>query len=232
VRIAVIPARGGSKRLPGKNIRQFAGKPMIAHPIGATASSRLFDHILVSTDDDAIADVARKHGAVVPFVRPAYLADDRAHVGAVVAHAVRWMHEQGWAPDAVCLIYATAPFIDPADLQRGADAIASGSWDYVFAVTDFPAPIFRAFSAHPDGGVEMFFPDHYKTRSQDLPVALHDAGQFCFGVPQAWLDGRPVFGRRSCPIEIPRWRVQDIDTPDDWARAELIGRLLASGGME
>ena len=228
MKVAVIPARGGSKRIPGKNIKPFAGKPIIVHSIEAAMGSSLFDHVLVSTDDPAIREVAEQHGASVPFERPAELADDRATVVDVLAHASQWILSQGWDVGAVCCIYATAPFIDPGALARGAAAIDTGRWDYAFATTDFPAPIFRAFAAHPDGGVEMFFPEHFATRSQDLPVALHDAGQFCYGVPRAWIDKAPVFGRRSLAITIPRWRVQDIDTPEDWARAELIHRMLTA----
>jgi pseudaminic acid cytidylyltransferase len=226
MRIAVIPARGGSKRVPRKNVKPFRGKPMIAYSIEAALSSTLFDHVIVSTEDPEITRVAIAHGASVPFVRPRELADDFTSITEVLVHAVEWMQTKVWAPASVCCIYATAPFIDVGDLRRGAEAIDSGYWDYAFAVTDFPAPIFRAFSARPDGGVEMFFPGHFETRSQDLPVALHDAGQFCFGTREAWLGRRRVFGPRSFPVIIPRWRVQDIDTLEDWKRAELIHEVL------
>jgi len=226
MRVAVIPARGGSKRIPDKNIRPFDGVPIIGYAIDTALASGLFDHVIVSTDDPAIARIARERGAELPFVRPESLADDHTTVVDVICHAVEWMQGEGYELDAVCLIYATAPFIDAGDLARGAAALESGDWDYALAVTDFAAPIFRAFAAHPDGGVEMFFPEHFKTRSQDLPQALHDAGQFCWGRPQAWLERRPIFDRRSVPILIPRWRVQDDSTPpEDWARAELIHRL-------
>ncbi len=230
MRVAVIPARGGSKRIAHKNVRLFRGKPIIGYAIDTARQSGLFGRVVVSTDDPAIAEVARDHGAEVPFVRPSGLADDQTTVVDVVRHAVDWLQGQPHPLDAVCLIYATAPFVAADDLAQGAEAMASGDWDYALAVTGFPAPIFRAFAAHPEGGVEMFFPEHFGTRSQDLPVGLHDAGQFCWGSPQAWLERRPIFDRRSLPIMIPRWRVQDIDTPEDWARAELIHRLLASSG--
>jgi N-acylneuraminate cytidylyltransferase len=200
---------------------------MIEYSIERATGSGLFDRVFVSTDDAAIAEVARSSGAEVPFVRPAALADDVTGVLDVMAHAVAWMHTEQLAPRAVCCIYATAPFIDPADLRRGSEEMDGGRWDYAFAVTDFAAPIFRAFAARAEGGVEMFFPEHFHTRSQDLPVALHDAGQFCWGTPTAWLERRPVFGHASCPIVVPRWRVQDIDTPEDWQRAEWIARVLA-----
>ena len=224
--IAVIPARGGSKRIPRKNINDFCGKPMIAWPIEAAKASGLFDHIIVSTDDAEVAEVARQWGAEVPFMRPAKLSNDYAGTIEVVAHATQWVLDQGWPVSAVCCIYATAPFIQVEDLKRGLEALESGEWAYAFAVTEYPSPIFRSFRKLPDGSLEMFFPEHYLTRSQDLPTALHDAGQFYWGRPSAWLEGKQAFDRCSVPIVIPRWRVQDIDTEEDWLRAELMFRAI------
>ena len=155
MRIAVIPARGGSKRIPRKNIKPFNGKPMIAWSIEAARSSKLFDEIIVSTDDEEIAEVARQWGAKVPFMRPPELANDHAGTGEVIAHATQWA--LGQTPDvtAICCIYATAPFIDIDDLKRGCEALESGTWDYTFTVTDFPAPIFRSFKQTPGGGIEI-----------------------------------------------------------------------------
>jgi N-acylneuraminate cytidylyltransferase len=226
MRIAVIPARGGSKRIPHKNIKEFCGKPMIAWSIEAAMASSLFDRIIVSTDDAAIAEVARHWGAEVPFTRPAELSDDYAGTTEVISHATRWALRQGLAVDAVCCIYATAPFVQISDLQRGFEALDSGNWAYSFSVTDFAAPIFRAFKKLPGGGIEMFFPEHFATHSQHLPKALHDAGQFYWGRPEAWMDCQRIFDRHSIPVVIPRWRVQDIDTPDDWQRAESIGAVF------
>lgn len=222
----IIPARGGSKRIPKKNIRDFCGKPMIVWPIEAARQSGLFDSIFVSTDDLEIAAVAKRYGAEVPFLRPSSLADDYVPTTAVVAHGCRWALEQGWQLDALCCIYATSPFVQSDDLKLGFDTLYSGAWDYAFSVTDFAAPVFRAFRELPDGGVEMFFPEYSGTRSQDLPVALHDAGQFYWGRPSAWTEGNPIFGRLSVPVRIPRWRVQDIDTEEDWKHAELMFRAL------
>lgn len=232
MKVAVIPARGGSKRIPRKNIRSFAGKPMIAHSIAAARECGLFDRIIVSTDDDEIAEVAKSCGAEVPFLRPESLSNDHAGTTEVIVHAIQWMLGQHWPIDAVCCIYATAPFARAADIKRGLDALGSGGWDYAFTVTEFAAPIFRAFRPHPEGGLEMFFPEHFPTRSQDLPVALHDAGQFYWGRPQAWLEGRRIFDRRSFPVIIPRWRVQDIDTEADWRRAELMMDAISRSGDE
>jgi N-acylneuraminate cytidylyltransferase len=220
--IAVIPARGGSKRIPRKNIKLFCGKPMIAWSIEAAKASDLFGRIIVSTDDNEIAQVASQWGAEVPFIRPAALSDDHAGTTEVIAHATQWAQNQGLAPSAVCCIYATAPFVRQQDLQRGLAALDSGPWDYAFTATEFAAPIFRSFRQLDTGGLEMFFPQHFTTRSQDLPQALHDAGQFYWGRPEAWLRSAKIFDRHSIPVLIPRWRVQDIDTADDWVRAEML----------
>lgn len=226
MKIAVIPARGGSKRIPRKNIKLFNGKPMIAWSIEAAKSSGLFDRIIVSTDDTEIAEVARQWGAEVPFMRPEALSNDYAGTTPVIAHAMQWALAQGMDVEAVCCIYATAPFVQVDDLKRGWEALVSGDWDYAFTVTDFAAPIFRAFKQTEDGGIEMFYPEHFATRSQDLPVALHDAGQFYWGRPAAWLEGKRIFDHRSKPVQIPRWRVQDIDAPDDWERAEILAPII------
>lgn len=226
MRIAVIPARGGSKRIPRKNIRMFCGKPMIAWSIEAAGASGLFERIVVSTDDDEIAEVALQWGGEVPFIRPAELADDHAGTTPTIAHATRWALSEGLAVASVCCIYATAPFVRTDDLVRAEAILEAGDWDYAFAVTDFAAPIFRAFQETPDGGVEMFFPEHFTTRSQDLPTTFHDAGQFYWGRTAAWLENRRIFDRLSAPVIIPRWRVQDIDTPDDWTRAEILAPAI------
>lgn len=224
--IAVIPARGGSKRIPRKNIKDFCGKPMIAWSIEAARISGLFDHIIVTTDDAEIAEVAEQWGGEVPFVRPAELSDDHAGTTEVIAHATQWAMSCGFDVDAVCCIYATAPFVEIDDLKRGLETLKSGDWAYAFTATDFASPIFRSFKQSAEGGIEMFFPEYFNTRSQDLPIALHDAGQFYWGRPAAWIEGKRIFDRHSIPVLLPRWRVQDIDTQDDWARAELIFHQL------
>jgi N-acylneuraminate cytidylyltransferase len=224
--VAVIPARGGSKRIPRKNIRRFADKPMIVHSIDCARQSGVFDRVIVSTDDDEIAGVARDAGADVPFKRPAELSDDNTITSEVIAHAIRWFQSQGAKLSAVCCIYATAPFIRVADLQRALAVLDAGEWRYVFPAATFAFPIFRSFRQNREGGVEMFFPEHYTTRSQDLPEALHDAGQFYWGRPEAWVQNARVFDAQSTAVTIPRWRVQDIDTLEDWERAEIMWRVL------
>lgn len=224
--LCVIPARGGSKRIPRKNIRAFAGRPMIAHSIQAALDCGLFGTVMVSTDDAEIAEVARAAGASTPFVRPGELANDHAATIPVVAHATRWAQDQGWSGEAVCCLYATAPFVQVADLRAGCLRLEAGAWQYIFTATEYAAPVHRAFLAAPGGGVEMLFPAHFTTRSQDLPVVLHDAGQFYWGRVDAWLAGSPFFATHSAPLVLPRSRVQDIDTIEDWQRAERMHAQL------
>ncbi|MEP4558971.1 pseudaminic acid cytidylyltransferase [Cobetia amphilecti] len=222
--IAVIPARGGSKRIPRKNIREFGGKPMIAWSIEAALASGCFDRVLVSTDDDEIAAMAIALGAEAPFRRPAQLADDYTGTVPVIAHAIDWLQSQGEAPQAVCCLYATAPFVQAEDLKSGFSALQGGDVDYAFSVTSYAFPIQRALPLTDEGRVEMFQPEHFTTRSQDLEEAWHDAGQFYWGRAEAWLAGMSIFSQRTVPVKLPRHRVQDIDTPEDWQRAEWLFR--------
>lgn len=224
--VAVIPARGGSKRIPGKNIRPFAGKPMLAHSVLCAKASGLFGRIVVSTEDDAIAAVALSVGAEVPFLRPPHLADDHTGITDVMAHAVQGLMKPGTRIDAVCCVSATAPFIRVADLREGLSLLLADDWRYVFSAAAFSHPIFRSFERTASGGVRMFFPEYRTTRSQDLPAALHDAGQFYWGRPDAWIARAPIFDERSAAVLIPSWRAQDIDTPDDWQRAEYMELVI------
>jgi len=220
MRLAVIPARGGSKRIPRKNIKTFGGQPMIAWSIAAARQSECFDRIIVSTDDAEIAQVAQAHGAEVPFIRPPELSDDYAGTIPVIAHAVAWQNQHGTPAQEVCCIYATAPFVQAADLLRGLQTLHSSKADYAFSVTSYAFPIQRAIRITSEQRVEMFQPEHFGTRSQDLEEAWHDAGQFYWGSSSAWLTGKPLFSLDAAPVLLPRHRVQDIDTPEDWVRAE------------
>lgn len=226
MRLAVIPARGGSKRIPRKNINPFCGKPMIAWSIEAAQQSGCFDEIVVSTDDMEIADVARQCGAQVPFTRPAELSDDHTGTTVVIAHAIDWFLAQGQTPAQVCCLYATAPFVSPGDLRRGLAVLTATGSDYAFSVTSYAFPIQRAIRLTPAGRVEMFNSEHFNTRSQDLEEAYHDAGQFYWGRADAWTQGRTIFSPAAAPVMLPRHRVQDIDTPEDWARAEWMFKAL------
>lgn len=229
MRLAVIPARGGSKRIPRKNIRPFGGLPMIAWSIRAALESGLFGRVVVSTDDPEIASVATQHGADAPFVRAAELSDDHTGTVPVVADAVRWQNANGPAAGDVCCIYATAPFIQASDIRRGLHVLGETGAEYAFSVTSYPFPIQRAIRLTPDGRMAMFQPEHFNTRSQDLEEAWHDAGQFYWGRAKAWLAQTPLFGPASAPVPLPRDRVQDIDTPEDWERAERMFQAKTAG---
>lgn len=228
MKVAIIPARGGSKRIPRKNIKSFAGKPIIAYSIESAQKSGLFDRIIVTTDDDEIADVARHFGAEVPFIRPKEFSDDYTGTIPVIAHAIQTLQENGDVIEAVCCIYATAPFIRHGDIIEAYDTLITQRKDYTFPVTTFPFPIFRAVKRDVAGNIEMFWPEYFNTRSQDLPEAYHDAGQFYWGTPDAWLKGTPIFSKAATTIVLPRHLVQDIDTPEDWIRAELMHKALFS----
>ena len=222
MKLAVIPARGGSKRIPRKNIKPFGGLPMIAWSIRAAQASECFDRIIISTDDNEIAEVAKAYGAEVPFVRPAELSDDHTGTIAVVAHAIEWQNTHGAGATDVCCLYATAPFVLPSDIAHGYEVLQSSGADYAFSVTSYAFPIQRAIRITSQQRVEMFQPEHFNTRSQDLEEAWHDAGQFYWGRAHAWLAQQPVFTTAAAPVPIPRYRVQDIDTPEDWERAEWL----------
>jgi len=226
MKLAVIPARGGSKRIPGKNVKLFGGKPMIAWSIEAVQRTGLFDRIVVSTDDKEIASIARKYGADVPFVRPAELSDDHTSTAPVIAHAIEWHLKQDFHPIEICCIYATAPFLRSEDIMLGQKTLNQSDVDFAFSATSYAFPIQRAFKLREDGRIEMFEPSQFQVRSQDLPEAFHDAGQFYWGTRDAWLSGTPIFGSKSAPVFLPRYRVQDIDTPEDWEQAELMMKVL------
>ena len=226
MKIAVIPARGGSKRIPRKNIRRFAGAPMISWSIEAARKSGCFDEIIVSTDDEEIAEIAKCYGATTPFVRPAELANDFAGTIPVIKHAVEWVSSNLGAVDFACCLYATAPFVSPADLRCGLEMIQASDADFAFSVTTFAFPIQRALRLTDAGRVQMFSPDNFAVRSQDLEEAYHDAGQFYWGRADAWKREAPIFGERAIPVPIPRYRVQDIDTEEDWSSAELMLEAL------
>jgi pseudaminic acid cytidylyltransferase len=219
--IAVIPARGGSKRIPRKNIKDFGGKPMIAYAITAAKNSGLFDHVLVSTDDAEIANIAQAWGAETPFVRPAELANDFTATVPVVAHAIQACEALGWDFSNVCCIYPGVPFIQVEDLLGAFKHLEAGSADYCFPVTEFPSAIQRALKQGSHGVMQPFFPEFQLTRTQDLEPAFYDAGQFYWGQKKAWLSN-PRIHSSGAGYVIPSWRVVDIDTPADWDRAERL----------
>jgi len=220
--IVVIPARGGSKRIPLKNIKPFYGKPMIAWSIETAKACGLFDHIIVSTDDADIARIAVQYGAEVPFERPAKLSDDFTGTGAVVKHALEWCIENIGPVDFVCTLYATAPFIKSQDIITGFELLKAGGCQMTFTVTSFPFPIQRAVKIASDGSVSMFQPENFSARSQDLESAYHDAGQLYWATTNAVLQDLSAFSKIAKAQILPRHQVQDIDTQEDWDRAELM----------
>lgn len=232
MKLAVIPARGGSKRIPGKNMRDFCGKPIIAYSIETALKSGLFDHVIVSTDDEKIASLVTELGAEVPFSRPMEISDDHTGTNVVVKHAIEWYQKNGHDVSLVCCIYATAPFLQAKYLSAGYDLLLKSPKSFVFSVTNFAFPIQRAVRINRKGSVEAFWPEHINSRSQDLEEAFHDAGQFYWGQAQSFLEELDVFSNVSLPIVLPRHLVQDIDTEEDWKLAELMYKRqqMSKGG--
>tara|TARA_B100000212_G_C27352729_1_gene524418 strand:+ start:127 stop:825 length:699 start_codon:yes stop_codon:yes gene_type:complete len=229
--IAVIPARGGSKRILKKNIKNFCGKPLISWTIEIALKSKLFDRVILSSEDEEIISIAKKYGAEVPFVRPKELSDDFSTTDDVMSHAANWIKNNENSVNSICCIYATAPFLNIEDLKNGLKKFNEGKFNYVFAATDYSAPIFRSFEYTQKNGLRMFFPENYNKRSQDLPVAYHDAGQFYWGSLDTWIKKKETFNKYSFPIILPRWRVQDIDTNSDWERAEFIMKTILDNNL-
>lgn len=221
--IAIIPARGGSKRIPRKNIKEFCGKPIIAYSIEAAKEAGCFDRIIVSTDDNEIASIALKYGAEVPFIRPNDISDDYSTTLDVIAHAITELNLPESAK--VCCIYATAPLISNKKLLEGLSLLNASELGYTFSATEFSSPIQRAFKLTATGSIEMFQPENFNLRSQDLEKAYHDAGQFYWGICTAFLNKTPFFGGSSTPVILSNTLVQDIDTLDDWKKAEIIYQL-------
>ncbi|MBL0938537.1 MAG: pseudaminic acid cytidylyltransferase [Gemmatimonadaceae bacterium] len=225
--VAIIPARGGSKRIPRKNIRPFLGVPLLVRTIQRLQGISSVSRVVVSTDDNEIADIARSAGAEVPFMRPATLADDHASTVPVVRDAVERLAAAGETARVMCAVYPAAVLLDTEVLAEAIGIVAQDATvDFAVPVTSFPSPIQRAMRRSADGRLEMFQPEHYESRSQDLEPAFHDVGQFYVGSVDAWLHERALFSSRTHSLVVPRWRVQDIDTPEDWTRAEQIAVML------
>jgi pseudaminic acid cytidylyltransferase len=222
--VAIIPARGGSKRIPKKNIRHFAGKPIVGYSIEAAKATQLFDKIIVSTDDEEIAEVSRSFGAEVPFLRPGELSGDFVGTVEVVNHAIKWIYRNISVVPYICCLYATAPFVQPRFLIEGYERLISSGKSFAFSVTSYPFPIQRAVRLTGEGSVDALYPEFISSRSQDLEEIYHDAGQFYWGTSGAFLAKKVIFSHESVAIVIPRYLVQDIDTTEDWIRAELLYR--------
>jgi len=230
--IAIIPARGGSKRIPKKNIKDFFGKPLIAYSIEVAVASNLFEKVIVTTDDEQILKIAKEYGAEVPFLRPKQLGDDFTGTADVINHTIKYLEDKGECYNYICTIYATAPLLQKEYLIQGYERLENSNAVNSFGVTTMPFPIQRTFKLNKDGRCEMFTPEHYMTRSQDLEEAYQDAGQFYWEHQQRKkkTDNTVVFSDISIPIILPRFLVQDIDTLEDWKRAEYMYDAMTKSG--
>jgi len=229
--ICVIPARGGSKRIPRKNIKKFNGKPIIAYSIEAALASSCIDQVIVSTDDKEISEVAKEYGAQVPFIRPEKLSTDHIATNPVISHAIEWMEAHGNPIDAVCCLYATAPFVQTDTISDAYENFKNLKADFCIGVTSFPFPIQRALKID-NNKVKMILPEHLNTRSQDLQEAYHDAGQFYWGKKQVFNSDNSILSEIVIAYILPRYLVQDIDTPEDWKRAEIMYKVMQKMNRE
>ena len=228
--IAIIPARGGSKRIPRKNIKLFHGKPMIAYSIEAARKSKCFDKIIVSTDDQEIAEVAKKYGAEVPFIRPSLLSDDHTGTNDVIVHAIEFLKHSGIVLEYIACIYATAPFLTYQIIQKGMNLLEQHKdADYSVTVAKYPFPVQRALKLQQNGRLTLNDPEYAMARSQDLDEYCHDAGQLYCGRAESFKLKPTVFLGSVLPVYLDSKSIQDIDTPEDWDRAELLFEALYRG---
>jgi N-acylneuraminate cytidylyltransferase len=230
MKLCVIPARGGSKRIPKKNTKTFLGQPIIAYSIKAALSSGCFDRVVVSTDDNEIAQIANKYGAETPFRRPDELANDYTATLPVIQHAIEMIEIEGVKISEVCCLYATAPFVQSQAIQKAYQQMKATSSDYCFSVTRYAFPIQRSIKITEQQRVEMLYPEHLNARSQDLEETYHDAGQFYWGKVEAFKQLKPIFSEDSSPFILDNHLVQDIDTLEDWKRAEVMYQVLLKSG--
>ena len=225
MKLCVIPARGGSKRIFRKNIRIFCGKPMIVWAIDHALQSKLFEKVIVSTDDESIADVARAAGAETPFLRPASLSDDFTPTVPVLAHAVEACQKIGWSIEYACCIYPCVPFLQNSDLVEAFALLQQTDACFSYPVTDYAHPIQRAMRRLPSGQMQFLEPEHEIARTQDLETTYHDTGQFYWGKASAW-KAHMKMHTEGVGFVVPNWRVVDIDNEADWKRAELLYDVL------
>jgi len=222
MKICIIPARGGSKRIPRKNIKEFNGAPIISYSIKAAIASNCFDRIIVSTDDEEIANVSKSYGAEVPFIRPKELSNDFASTLSVIKHAIGWFDNNDINFQYACCLYATAPFLQSEIIYNAFRQLLDSKLRYCFSVTSYSSPIQRSLQIISQNKLKMLYPEYLNSRSQDLDESFHDAGQFYWGDASAFREGLPIFSELASPFQIPRFLVQDIDTTEDWTRAEAM----------
>jgi pseudaminic acid cytidylyltransferase len=220
--LAIILARGGSTRVPHKNLKPFCGLPMVAWPVKAAVESGLFESVVISTDDENIRNTAIEYGASAPFLRPTELSGDSVPSRAAEIHAIQELTRVSGEFSAVCSMTGTSAFIGTEDLHKGFAALNSGTWDFAISVLEYPHPPQRALRVTSDQSLQMAHPEFASARTQDIEPRYHDAGQFYWGRPQSFLSGRSSLASRTVAVVLPRSRVVDIDTREDWALAEAI----------
>ena len=220
--LAIIPARGGSKRIPRKNVKPFLGKPMLAYSIEAALSTGLFDEVMVSTDDEEIAEVARQYGAKVPFMRTPATANDYATLADVMKEVLTEYKNRGQEFDNSCLILATCPMLQSQDISSAYNRLTLSDFTMVYPVVLFSYPIWRCLDLAEDGSMRRHWPEFENSRSQDLPKQYHDTGTFYWYKNAEWLAGNVKIGG----IEVDETTIQDIDTETDWKLAEMKYKLL------
>ena len=220
--IAVVPARGGSKRIPRKNIKLFNGLPVIAHAINTARNSGLFEDVFVTTDDSEIADIATSFGAKVPWIRGKELSNDFATTLQVMQDAVTRIQSDLKSLQNVCCIYPVTPLLQRAFLEEALNKLEDNGWDYVISATKVKTPPERLFTVDQNSQIRMYFPKHEASRTQDVSPAFQDAGQFYWGKTSSWVAGLPLFTSKSTFIELPQETFVDVDTIDDWKYAEIL----------
>ena len=224
--ILIIPARGGSKRIPKKNIKEFNGRPIIEITLKKIKDLNCFSKVIVSTDDQEISLLAKRFGAEVPFSRPKNISDDFTTTREVIVHAINWYRSEGIEFDFICCLYPTTPLLKSDYILEGINLFSnSDKKNYIFSATSFSHPVQRAFFIDEEGYSRMYDSDNFIKRTQDLKPSYHDAGQFYIASAETWLKKINIF-EGGKPLIIPRWRAIDIDTLEDWDFAEKIYKLL------
>lgn len=226
MKLCVLPARGGSKRIPRKNIKDFNGKPVISYSIKAALESGLFDMVMVSTDDDEIAEIAEQYGAVIPFKRPASISEDFSTTADVLLHAIDWYEKKGQPVSEITCIYPVNPFVTKELLVDGHSAWKACDAKYCFAVSEFNSAPQRAFIVNKQDRVESMYPQYRSTRTQDLEIGYFDAGMFYFCDVEAYKQNIPMHSPASIPYILPRHLAHDIDTNEDWDYAEKLFKIV------
>lgn len=227
VGVAVLTARGGSKRIPRKNVRPFCGVPVIARTLETVVASALFDRVYVSSEDEEILAIASTTEGVTPLPRDAALADDMTPFVDVMAAVTAQLEDRVAPHEVVVGVLPTSPFLTRDDLRAVTTEAVTGRWSHVFLAARLPVPVERTFSRSPSGACMMINPADFRTRSQDLPVVFRDAGTAYAATSSTWRRGGMVFGAESTFVEIPAWRAHDLDTNDDWEYAEIVFRAMS-----